>query len=176
MLRPRINACLCPRQERSLWRCRSAWLMKALPRTGWEQLLVVAGGKLVAGAQWRWDGASYLLAPHRRSSTPRSGVATEHEKKREKNERHGEKRKHKRFLLPTTRHIYEVRCQPRNLFQTKMVKLLQIYLPCKIWPLSDELLSEQLEPQKAWSSLWRSVPRVIFTIYGCLGFMCKKWH
>ena len=61
MLRPRINACLCPRQERSLWRCRSAWLMKALPRTGWEQLLVVAGGKLVAGAQWRWDGASYLL-------------------------------------------------------------------------------------------------------------------
>ena len=106
MLRPRINACLCPRQERSLWRCRSAWLMKALPRTGWEQLLVVAGGKLVAGAQWRWDGASYLLAPHRRSSTPRSGVATEHEKKREKNERHGEKRKHKRFLLPTATHIY----------------------------------------------------------------------
>ena len=34
-----------------------------------------------------------LPAPHRRSSTPRSEVATEHEKKREKNERHGEKLK-----------------------------------------------------------------------------------
>ena len=45
MLRRRINACLCPRQERSLWRCRRSWLMKALPhrlRAGLTVLVLVA--------------------------------------------------------------------------------------------------------------------------------------